>query len=357
LATTTEHEYPAHGQKVSGAAAQAIDVVRRGRARISSRVSPRRLSLIGLAVYVLATIFFVNHDGIPLARDLVFAWILVGMLAVSLTDLRGWARGVFLDWLPFFGILLAYDMLRGRIGTDPLFAPHVMPQIDFDRAIFGGVPSVQLQERLFEFGHVSWIDVGTWFVYITHFFTIFVIAATLWRLSRPLFLEFRAMVITLTAAAFATYALFPAAPPWMASEEGYIGPVHRTIGDVWGYLGAGGAQAIWDHGSALSNEVAAVPSLHTGYPVLILCFFWRFGWVARSICLFYAVAMSFTLVYTGEHYVFDVLLGWAYAITTFFAVRAIRRAWGRWRASAPERVPPEPVAPAPVAAAAASDRP
>lgn len=320
---------------MSGAAAQAIDVVRRGRARISdgvhSRISPRQLSLIGLAVYIAATIYLVNHDGIPLARDLVFAWILVGMLAVSLTDLRGWARGAFLDWLPFFAILLAYDFLRGRVGSDPLFEPHVMPQIDFDRAIFGGVPTVQLQERLFQLGDVSWLDVATWGVYITHFFTIFVIAATLWRVARPLFLEFRAMVITLTMAAFATYALFPAAPPWMASEDGYIGPVHRTVGDVWGYLGAGGAQAIWDHGSSLANEVAAVPSLHTGYPALILCFFWRFGWAARSICLFYAVAMSFTLVYTGEHYVFDVVLGWIYAGATFAIVGAVRAAYARWR--------------------------
>lgn len=298
---------------------------------MTARLSPRQLSLIGLAAYIAVTIYFVNQDGIPLARDLVFGWILVGMLAVSLTDLRGWARGAFLDWLPFFGILLVYDFLRGRVGSDPLFEPHVMPQIDFDRVIFGSVPTVELQDRLWQVGEVSWLDVATWFVYITHFFTIFVIAAALWRLSRPLFLEWRAMVITLTMAAFATYALFPAAPPWMASEDGVIGPVHRTVGDVWAYLGAGGAGAIWDHGSAFSNEVAALPSLHAAYPALILCFFWRFGWVARSVCIFYTVAMGFTLVYAGEHYVFDILLGWLYAAATFLIVRVARRAWARWR--------------------------
>jgi hypothetical protein len=323
---------------VSGAAAQAIDVVRRGRARISEGVSARKLTLIGITVYVAATVIFISQDGIPLARDLVFAWILVGMLAVSLTDVRGWARGVLFDWAPFFGLLLAYDFLRGMVGSEPLFEPHFMPQIDFDRALFGGVPTVQLQDRLFELGQVSWLDVGTWFVYITHFFTVFLIAAVLWRLSRPLFLEFRAMVITLSAAAFATYALYPAAPPWMAARDGYIGPVHRTIGDVWAYLGAGGAGAIWDHGSSFYNEVAAVPSLHTGFPVLILCFFWRFGWPARAVCLFYALAMSFTLVYTGEHYVFDVVLGWIYAIATFFIVGAIRRMWSN-RHTAPAASP------------------
>ena len=33
--------------------------------------------------------------------------------------------------------------------------------------------------------------------------------------------------------------------------------------------------------------------------------------------------MSLTLVYTGEHYVTDVLLGWIYAICTYFAVRRV----------------------------------
>jgi hypothetical protein len=51
--------------------------------------------------------------------------------------------------------------------------------------------------------------------------------------------------------------------------------------------------------------------------------------------------MSFTLVYTGEHYVFDVMLGWVYAITTFFVVRVIRRAWARWRLGT---ATPEPLA-------------
>ncbi len=36
--------------------------------------------------------------------------------------------------------------------------------------------------------------------------------------------------------------------------------------------------------------------------------------------------MSFTLVYTGEHYVADVLLGWIYALATYLAVTRIR-AW------------------------------
>lgn len=312
---------------MSGVAAQAIDVFRRGRGLLNARF----LSLLGLTVYLVATVVMINSDGVPLSRDVVFGWLLVGMLAVSLADLRGWARGVIFDWLPFFGLLFAYDFLRGQVGSEPLYAPHVLPQIDFDQALFGSLPTVDLQARFFDPLSIDAIDIAAWAVYVTHFFAIFIIAATLWRVARPRFLEFRAMVLTLTASAFVTYALFPAVPPWMASEDGVIGPVDRTIGAVWRELGVGSAAAIWDHGSAFSNQVAAIPSLHTAYPVLILCFFWRGGTLVRAICLLYALAMSLTLVYTGEHYVFDVLLGWIYAIATYFAVSRIRAAWSSWR--------------------------
>lgn len=71
-------------------------------------------SIAGLVVYVIATIILVSADGVLLARDTVFAWLMVGMLMVSLSDLKGWARGVIVDWLPYFGILFLYDFLRGR---------------------------------------------------------------------------------------------------------------------------------------------------------------------------------------------------------------------------------------------------
>lgn len=298
-----------------------------------SWATARNASLAGLAVYVIATIILVNADGILLSRDTIFAWLLVGMLMVSLADLKGWARGMIFDWLPYFALLFLYDFLRGQVGQNPIYEPHVMPQIDFDKFLFGGeVPSVWLQDKLWDPVNIDAIDIAAWGVYVSHFFMVFVISAFLWRLARPKFLEFRAMVITLSMAAFATYALFPAVPPWMASDQGAIGPITRSIGNVWDHLGVGTASAIWGHGSDWANPVAAVPSLHTGFPVLIMCFFWGTGkkWV-RGLCLTYALAMSFTLVYTGEHYVFDIVLGWLYAIATFLIVRKVRSAFGSWR--------------------------
>ena len=61
-----------------------------------------------------------------------------------------------------------------------------------------------------------------------------------------------------------------------------------------------------------------------------MLFFWPTGSSrVRGVCLAYALAMSLTLVYTAEHYVADVIAGWAYAAAAYLLVdraSAARRA-------------------------------
>jgi membrane-associated phospholipid phosphatase len=88
------------------------------------------------------------------------------------------------------------------------------------------------------------------------------------------------------------------------------------------------------------NEVAALPSLHSAYTLLPLLFFWSSARVwQRVLLVLYPLAMGFSLVYTGEHYVFDIVLGWVYAV----AVYALVLGYERWRARArleePARAP------------------
>jgi membrane-associated phospholipid phosphatase len=118
----------------------------------------------------------------------------------------------------------------------------------------------------------------------------------------------------------------------MANDHHLIGEVARIPGSVWTELGIAPAASIWDKGTSLYNPVAALPSLHAACPMLLLCFFWRNGAVARGLGIAYVLAMGWVLVYGGEHYVFDVLLGWVYAVAVFLSVRWIRRRLGERRA-------------------------
>jgi membrane-associated phospholipid phosphatase len=69
--------------------------------------------------------------------------------------------------------------------------------------------------------------------------------------------------------------------------------------------------------------------MHAATTLFICMFFWRGArpWL-RAILAAYVLAMAFTLVYSGEHYVFDVVIGWFYAGGVVGVAAAVRR----WRA-------------------------
>ncbi|HET8672672.1 MAG TPA: phosphatase PAP2 family protein [Thermoleophilaceae bacterium] len=310
-------------------------------------IRARALTLGALAVFAGLTVAMLATQGLVLSHDWLFGWVVLGLLALSLSDLRRWARGVVIDWLPFAGFLIAYDIARG-VADNVGIAPHISTGLDFDRFLFGSpLPTNWLQTHLFDATRARWYDYGTFFVYLSHFFVTLVIAAALWRWAYPQFKRFRAMVLALAGVGFLTYILFPAAPPWMAATDGRLPYISRTIGYMWVHVGFLPARSLFENGSGYVNDVAAVPSLHAAYTFLVLLFFWRRArWWLRALLVAYPLAMAFTLVYGGEHYVFDVVLGWAYAVGVFAAVNAFERVMAKRRARVEEpvaRLPlPEP---------------
>ncbi len=283
----------------------------------------RRTVLIPAAFIVASVVLFVLI-GIPYKRDLLAVWLLLGLLCFSLADLRGYARGVVLEWLPFLGLLIAYDSLRGSAAH--LFGVHYLPQLDVDKALFGGTPpTVTLQHWLWH-GHVVWFDVIFWAVYLTHFFATPLVAAVLWKLDRPRFRTFAVLVAMLSFAGLVTYALYPAAPPWMASRDHLIAPVTRIIPLVWSTVGLHSAGSFVEHGYQYANDVAAVPSLHAAFSLLIAITLWprRRKWL-RPLVAAYPLLMAFSLIYGAEHYLSDVLFGWVYCLVAVSAGRVLIR--------------------------------
>jgi membrane-associated phospholipid phosphatase len=298
----------------------------------------RVLTALGLTAFAAATVVLVRTQGLILSRDWLFAWLLLGLLAVSLSDPLRWARGVVVDWLPLMVVLLCYDLslpVRQWLGI----VPHIWPQLDADRVVFGQLPTTWLQRRLYGAGSPHWYDYVSFVVYLSHFFVTLLVLALLWKLSHQRFRHYRALVVGLATAGFVTYVLFPAVPPWMAARDGYIEPITRVMTNMWGAAGISSAKALFENHAEFYNQEAAVPSLHAAYPMLLLLFFWGAGRWARTGLIAYVLAMAFTLVYSGEHYVADILLGWLYAAGTVAAVNWARRRRGQRR---PAEEPPPP---------------
>jgi hypothetical protein len=301
---------------------------------------PERVLTIGAPIaYVAALGISIASDGMPLARDQLFFWLVLGMGAFSVAAWRSWGV-MILEWLPLFGLLVGYDYLRGAVSVAPGEA-WVHPQIDVDRFLFGGqIPTVWLQERLFDAGHVHWYDFAVWCVYMSHFFAVWIVAAVLWKIAHHKYRRYATLAVLTTLAAFLTYWLYPAQPPWLAGELNTMPSVDRVVPLVWGQLGVPTAASLFENGSGLVNLVAAMPSLHASFPFMLLLFFWPAGWWVRIGLGLYTLAMTFALVYGGEHFVVDALVGWLFTGIVFAAVQLAWPRLGRLRRREPEPATP-----------------
>jgi hypothetical protein len=159
----------------------------------------------------------------------------------------------------------------------------------------------------------------------------FILAGVLWVKSRARFQAYVRRFATLSALGFLTYVVFPAAPPWLAAQQGFLDPaVGRIGGRGFAWLHLHTVRNLIDTGTKTTNLVAAVPSLHAGYAALVAITLWPTvpRW-CRPFLAFYPVLMGLMLVATGEHYVVDILLGVGYAFAAHFSWNYIERWWQR----------------------------
>lgn len=267
-----------------------------------------------LGLYFVGLILWTASNGIPTQRELVILWTCGALACASIGRPPREILQLVIDWLPIVAVLWAYDLTRG--AADSWGIPvHSQVMVDFDSFVFGGeTPTVWLQDHLYNPYAVSWWDVAFTLVYVSYFIVPFALAGWLWARDRLAFHRFTRRLVTLALAGLTTYILFPAAPPWMAGQMGLIDEVQRSTARGFEVISIGTA-SLFSKGQASSNEVAAVPSLHCAFVTLVALFLWsrvRRRWL-RPLLLLYPLAMGLTLMATGEHYFFDVLLGWIYA--------------------------------------------
>jgi len=266
---------------------------------------------------VAIALYFVIHR-VFLTPDVLFVILFVVFLVY------GMAFEFFKKFSPFLILLLSYDGLRGFI---PYVSKHVhyYPAITFDRWLGGGEVVTERLQHLLYHGHLHWYDFYFYSLYTLHFVMPILLAVLIWRTRPQQYWRFVWSLVTLSYAGFITYLAFPAAPPWMASQNGYIPHIEKLSTDIWFALGVHNFPTLYAKFSP--NEVAAVPSLHAAYPTLVVLFIWDlYGRKWGIPALIYPLSMWFGVVYMGEHYVFDVLLGILYAVVSFFVVKWL---WSR----------------------------
>jgi hypothetical protein len=323
---------------------------------------------LAVSTWALVVTYRTVTDGVAFNRELLLLYIATGLIAASI----GRGHKVFTvmrDWLPFALVLVLYDLSRG--AADMLGAPTLWRfQPDADRWLFfGSIPTVWLQERI-KMPQPPWWEVIISSIYMSFFILPYVVAGVLWLYNRTDWAAFVRRFVALSFASVAVYVVLPAAPPWAAArctaadiasspsnppcmhrsaagvpDGGLLGAMHmsqpgahqfveRISTRGWGTLHLQSAGALVNSGQASVNLVAAIPSLHSALTAMISIFLWRRvrrGW--RPLLVAYPLAMAFVLVYSAEHFVVDILLGWALAATVSALLGLVDSWWSRRRGS------------------------
>jgi PAP2 superfamily len=267
----------------------------------------RSLPWLVFGLYMALTTALLIGLGVPLPPDRYFVVLLAPVLFVRR------ARAFVLDWSPFLLLLFSYEFLRGLAGK--VGQVHYLVAIRFDERLFGTAPSVWLQER-FAHSAPAPYDYVAAVLYLLHFVAPLTFAFVLWMRSREDFARFTSSFLVLSYAALATFVVFPAAPPWLASQQGYLPQVHEQVGVVLSvfpsHFKLPTVYQLFD-----PNQVAAIPSLHAAYPLLLLLFACRFFGARALVLAPYVAGVWVAVIYMGEHYVFDVAVGALYSVAAF----------------------------------------
>ena len=141
------------------------------------------------------------------------------------------------------------------------------------------------------------------------------------------FIRFSWSFLVVNLIGFIGYYIYPAAPPWYAMNYGFEAVLH-TPGNVAG-LGRfdemTGLQVFHGLYGKNANVFAAVPSLHAAYMFLttIYAVISHKRWYTILLFSFISLGIWWTAVYSGHHYIIDVMLGILTTIIGFLLMEKI----------------------------------
>ncbi|QMW02443.1 phosphatase PAP2 family protein [Spirosoma foliorum] len=231
-----------------------------------------------------------------------------------------------------FSIFIVYWIVFDYMKAFPNYrynSVHIESLYLLEKKLFG-IPydsSILTPNEYWLAHRTTLLNVLTGIFYLTWVPIPLAFATYLFFKNRPAFFPFALTFVLVNLLGFVIYYLYPAAPPWYVQVHGFVFEPN-TPGNTAGlanfdqYFGVSVFSGIY---AKSSNVFAAMPSLHSSYPVIVL----YYGLKNRLglINLFFAVVMVgiwFSAVYTSHHYTLDVLAGITCAITgiTLFNVLA-----------------------------------
>jgi membrane-associated phospholipid phosphatase len=236
------------------------------------------------------------------------AALVSGPVALAVLRPRSRIRDSALFALQMWGFVMAHELpyddpeaLRRRLRVHyPIVADRIIGA--------GKLPNARLQKLLSRPGRVTRLDRvlsaahWAWFME-PHAALVWILTSDPDRFPRAA----RQLAATYDIGC-AVYFALPTAPPWWASEQGYVDEdVRRIMVDTGEQVWRDAWQPLYDRFNG--NPWAAMPSLHFATAMMAAIQLSEAGPIAGTAGWAYTATLGFALVYLGEHYVTDLIAG------------------------------------------------
>lgn len=280
------------------------------------RVSRELWIRLAIAVAIVIVSLFTNRS--------FLIWGLIASLAVIAVP-TGRARSFVAAVVPYAMVWFVFTFLRSLADETILAQTLNTKVLEFERWLFGGeLPTIRLQARFYTPGEIAWWDYYFTFIHWSYFIAPHAVILYIWWKDKRQFQHYLGALTLLLMTGLLIYFIIPTNPPWMAPEsiDSPGAPVVlRIMEPIANELGGGLYQAGYKIVGE-SNPIAAMPSIHFAVTFL-------FVWAARgksrvweTIAWLYAFSMGLALVYMGEHYIVDIIVGGLVTTYSWFAVGA-----------------------------------
>ncbi len=252
---------------------------------------------------------------------LTFLWLI---LFYAHKKTRAFAIGF--SFFIIFWIL--YDSMRA-IPNYTISKVHIREPYDLEKLLFGINYNSQLLtlNEYFSIVNNQFLDFLSGFFYINWMPIPLGFGIYLFYKDKKLFVQYSISFLIINIMGFFIYYIYPAAPPWYVDIYGF--DLHIGVpGDRAGLarfdklIGFSLFEGIYNKNA---NVLAAMPSLHSAYPIIVLFYALKKRMKIITIFLFtiFIFGIWFSAVYSSHHYIIDVVAGAALAIVSLLALNKL----------------------------------
>ncbi|CAF1250062.1 unnamed protein product [Adineta ricciae] len=259
-----------------------------------------------------------------------FIHVLLYLILISLYVLSDRTRRFALAILIYLTYLLLYDALH-LVPNYTISKVHILDVYLIEKKLFGIYHDGHLMtlNEYFRLKHIPFFDVLSGICYLNWIPIPITYSLYLYRYkSKRDYIDFAFTFLLTNILGFIIYYIVPAAPPWYVALYGFDMNM-KAPGSPAGFIHFDqiiGVKIFSSMYSKNANVFAAIPSLHAAYPVITVLY----GSLSKKLWLhigfvIFTLGVWFSAVYSGHHYVIDVLAGGTCALTAFLLYRLLSR--------------------------------